>query len=179
MRRGSSSSLEQGITAYKGGQREAAVSAFSKAARENKADPLPHIYLARMAREVGDLQSTSPTLFQLGMHHTIVGDYPKALAYLEESLAVARNFGDQRMVAIAHAGMGTLARYQRDLATARTRYQASIRINQELGLRGSLQGWLTGLGCVEIMSGETAGPNVYGETSSGDCPAEAAAARSS
>ena len=50
--RGGSSSLQQGVDAYHTGQREAAVSAFNKAAREDPHNPLPHIYLARMAREV-------------------------------------------------------------------------------------------------------------------------------
>jgi tetratricopeptide (TPR) repeat protein len=53
-RKGTSSSLQQGIDAYRTGQREIAVSAFTKASREDPKAPLPHIYLARMAREVGN-----------------------------------------------------------------------------------------------------------------------------
>jgi tetratricopeptide (TPR) repeat protein len=52
--RGPSDSLEQGIEAYQRGQREVAANAFSRAERENPASPRPHIYLARMAREVGN-----------------------------------------------------------------------------------------------------------------------------
>lgn len=48
------SALEQGIEAYRKGQREAAVSAFNRAVREDKNAVLPHVYLARMAREVGN-----------------------------------------------------------------------------------------------------------------------------
>jgi tetratricopeptide (TPR) repeat protein len=50
----SSSSLAQGIDAFSKGQREVAVNAFGKAVRENPKDPTPHIYLARMARDVGN-----------------------------------------------------------------------------------------------------------------------------
>jgi tetratricopeptide (TPR) repeat protein len=57
-----SSSLEQGIDAYTRGQREVAVNAFNKAVRENSKDPLPHIYLARMAREVGNFSLASQEL---------------------------------------------------------------------------------------------------------------------
>jgi len=46
--------LEEGIAAYQRGQREAAANAFSRAERENPASPRPHIYLARMARDVGN-----------------------------------------------------------------------------------------------------------------------------
>ena len=50
----SSDALQQGISYYRSGQREAAAGAFNKAARDNPNDPLPHVYLSRMAREVGN-----------------------------------------------------------------------------------------------------------------------------
>jgi Flp pilus assembly protein TadD len=56
------SSLEQGVAAYTAGQREVAVSAFTRASRENPKDPLPHIYLARMGREVGNFSLASQEL---------------------------------------------------------------------------------------------------------------------
>jgi tetratricopeptide (TPR) repeat protein len=59
---GSSSSVEQGVAAYTAGQREVAVSAFTRAERENPNDPLPHIYLARMSREVGNFTQASQEL---------------------------------------------------------------------------------------------------------------------
>jgi tetratricopeptide (TPR) repeat protein len=46
--------LDEGVEAYRKGQREAAVNAFTRAAREDKTAVLPHVYLARMAREVGN-----------------------------------------------------------------------------------------------------------------------------
>ena len=46
--------MKQGIQAYQSGQREVAVSAFNKAVREDPHAALPHVYLARMAREVGN-----------------------------------------------------------------------------------------------------------------------------
>ena len=49
-----SDALAQGISYYRAGQREAAAGAFSKAARDDPKDPLPHVYLSRMAREVGN-----------------------------------------------------------------------------------------------------------------------------
>lgn len=55
-------SLQQGIEAYRNGQREAAVSAFNRAAREDPKAPLPHIYLARMAREVGNFSLATQEL---------------------------------------------------------------------------------------------------------------------
>jgi Flp pilus assembly protein TadD len=52
--RAGTSALDQGIDAYRKGQREAAVSAFNRAVRDDKNAVLPHVYLARMAREVGN-----------------------------------------------------------------------------------------------------------------------------
>jgi tetratricopeptide (TPR) repeat protein len=52
--RRTSSALQEGITAYTAGQREAAVNAFNRAEREDPNAPMPHVYLARMAREVGN-----------------------------------------------------------------------------------------------------------------------------
>lgn len=57
-----SPSLQQGVDAYGRGQREVAVNAFNKAVRENPKDALPHIYLARMAREVGNFSLASQEL---------------------------------------------------------------------------------------------------------------------
>jgi tetratricopeptide (TPR) repeat protein len=57
-----SDSLQQGIDAYRAGQREAAVSDFNKAVREDPKASLPHVYLARMAREVGNFTLASQEL---------------------------------------------------------------------------------------------------------------------
>ncbi len=59
---GGGSSLRQGVEAYRNGQREAAVSAFNRAAREDPKAVLPHIYLARMAREVGNFSLATQEL---------------------------------------------------------------------------------------------------------------------
>ena len=61
-RGGGGGTLEQGIEAYRRGQREVAVNAFNKAVRENPRAALPHVYLARMAREVGNLTLASQEL---------------------------------------------------------------------------------------------------------------------
>jgi tetratricopeptide (TPR) repeat protein len=56
------SALNDGVAAYQRGQREVAISAFNKAVRENPKDALPHVYLARMAREVGNFSLASNEL---------------------------------------------------------------------------------------------------------------------
>ena len=59
---GGGGALQQGVDAYQRGQREAAVSAFNKASRDDPKTAMPHIYLARMAREVGNFTLASQEL---------------------------------------------------------------------------------------------------------------------
>lgn len=56
MSRGSSS-YDQGVVAYRDGRREAAAGAFIKATKDDPNNPMPHVYLARMAREAGRIQT--------------------------------------------------------------------------------------------------------------------------
>jgi hypothetical protein len=87
------------------------------------------------------------------------GDYAAALAYHEESLAISRELGDQRFVAIELHCLGTLARYQGDLETARARDTEALRLHHALEDRGQLMLCLVGLGCVAVMTGEKASRN--------------------
>lgn len=47
--------LQRGVEYWQGGQRELAAAEFSKVARENPKNALPHVYLSRMARESGNM----------------------------------------------------------------------------------------------------------------------------
>ncbi|HEU4994362.1 MAG TPA: hypothetical protein VFT29_06060 [Gemmatimonadaceae bacterium] len=54
--RGSSgAAIDRGVEYWQRGQRELAMSEFNRAARDNPKDALPHVYLSRMAREVGNM----------------------------------------------------------------------------------------------------------------------------
>jgi tetratricopeptide (TPR) repeat protein len=48
-------SVARGVEYWQRGQRELAVAEFSRAARDNPESALPHVYLSRMAREVGNM----------------------------------------------------------------------------------------------------------------------------
>jgi tetratricopeptide (TPR) repeat protein len=58
-RSGASAAMDQGITAYREGRREAAQGAFNKAATDAPQDPMPHVYLSRMAREQNNLATAN------------------------------------------------------------------------------------------------------------------------
>jgi tetratricopeptide (TPR) repeat protein len=55
--RSTNEAYEQGVVAFREGRREAAAGAFIKATKDSPNDPMPHVYLARMARETGRLQT--------------------------------------------------------------------------------------------------------------------------
>ena len=88
--------LQRGIDDYRRGQREAAVGEFTKASRDNPNDPVPHVYLSRMAREVGNMTiagqeaqtavklgpDNAIALRELGLYLLSVGNYDLARRFL-------------------------------------------------------------------------------------------------
>lgn len=56
-RASSSAAYDAGVAAYRDGRREAAANDFIKATRDQPNDPMPHVYLSRMAREAGRLST--------------------------------------------------------------------------------------------------------------------------
>lgn len=60
--RGSGAAMDQAVADYKAGRREAAVGEFNKISRDNPNEALPHVYLARMAREVGNFSLATQEL---------------------------------------------------------------------------------------------------------------------
>jgi Tfp pilus assembly protein PilF len=60
--RGSGDDLTSGIDAMKAGQREKARGDFAKAARNDEKAATPHVFLARLSREEGDLSSARAQL---------------------------------------------------------------------------------------------------------------------
>jgi tetratricopeptide (TPR) repeat protein len=78
LRSTSESTLERAVALYRQGQREQAAAAFERAAREDPRSALPHVYLSRMARDVGNL-----TLAREEANRAIQADAHNALALRE------------------------------------------------------------------------------------------------
>jgi tetratricopeptide (TPR) repeat protein len=97
---GGNDAMQRGIDDYRRGQREAAVGEFTKAARDNPNDPLPHVYLSRMAREVGNMTvageeaqtavklgpNNAVALRELGLYLLNVGNYDLARRFLVRAI---------------------------------------------------------------------------------------------
>lgn len=92
-RTGSNAEYDQGVQAYKEGRREAAEASFRKAATDVPTDPMPHVYLARIERERGNLGNANAeavTAVRLGPSNAT------ALRELASTLFAAQRFDDAR-----------------------------------------------------------------------------------
>ena len=92
-RTGSNAAYDQGVQAYKEGRREAAEASFRKAASDVPSDPMPHVYLARMERERGNLGNANMeavNAVRLGPTNAT------ALRELASTLFAAQQFDDAR-----------------------------------------------------------------------------------
>ena len=95
MGRGSGGAYADGVAAYREGRREAAAGEFLKAAKENPNDPMPHIYLARMAREAGNLNtanSEAVTAVRLGPNNAVALRELASVSFAQQNYDAARRF---------------------------------------------------------------------------------------
>jgi len=94
-RRGGGSAYASGVTAYREGRREAAAGAFLKATKDDPNDPLPHVYLARMAREAGNLNTArdeAATAVRLGPTVGIALRELASVSFVQQNYDAARRF---------------------------------------------------------------------------------------
>jgi tetratricopeptide (TPR) repeat protein len=95
------STLERAVAFYRAGQREQAQAAFERAAREDPKSALPHVYLSRMARDVGNLTlardeanravqaepTSSLALREMGAYLLTSGNYELARRFYARAVA--------------------------------------------------------------------------------------------
>ncbi len=89
----SSAAYAEGVAAYKEGRTEAAEASFRKASTDVPTDPMPHVYLARMERERGNLGNANTeavNAVRLGPTNA------SALRELASTLFAAQHFDDAR-----------------------------------------------------------------------------------
>ncbi|HEX5970789.1 MAG TPA: tetratricopeptide repeat protein [Gemmatimonadaceae bacterium] len=94
-RGGTSKSFDDGVTAYKEGRREAAAGAFIKATKDDPNDPMPHVYLSRMAREAGNLataQQEAVKAVQLGPNNATALRELASASFAQQNYDAARRF---------------------------------------------------------------------------------------
>ncbi|MES2178950.1 MAG: hypothetical protein V4550_13910 [Gemmatimonadota bacterium] len=94
-RSASNPALDQGIIAFKEGRREAAEAAFHKASLDVPNDPMPHVYLARLERERGNLGNANAEAVkgvQLGPENGAALRELASVLFATQSFDAARTF---------------------------------------------------------------------------------------
>jgi tetratricopeptide (TPR) repeat protein len=84
------------------------------------------------------------------------GDFARATALLEESLALFRALGDSAGIARAQDHLGIIAQLQGDFARATTLLDASLTLRRALGDKHGIAGALNNLGMVALCQGDYA-----------------------
>jgi tetratricopeptide (TPR) repeat protein len=90
-----SSSFASAVAAYREGRREAAAGDFEKATKDNPNDPLPHVYLARMAREAGNMTTANQeavTAVRLGPTNGVALRELATVSFSQQNFDAARRF---------------------------------------------------------------------------------------
>jgi DNA-binding CsgD family transcriptional regulator len=92
------------------------------------------------------------------------GEYDRAVALHEESLALFRALGDERGVALSLLTMGTMAQLQGDLARATAHYDESLALFRALGDTRGIAAALSSLGTLASSRGDfAAADELYAE----------------
>jgi tetratricopeptide (TPR) repeat protein len=95
MGRRGNASFESGVQAYREGRREAAAGAFLKATKDDPNDPMPHVYLARMAREAGNMNTANTeavTAVRLGPNNAVALRELASVSFVAQNYDAARRF---------------------------------------------------------------------------------------
>ena len=95
MNRRGGGALANGVTAYREGRREAAAGEFMKATKDDPNDPMPHVYLARMAREAGNLNTANTeavTAVRLGPSNAVALRELASVSFAQQNFDAARRF---------------------------------------------------------------------------------------
>jgi predicted ATPase/class 3 adenylate cyclase len=93
------------------------------------------------------------------------GDYLAARARHEECLAIWRQLGDRRGIAISLNNLGMVARSQGEYASARAMYEESLAIHRELGNQWAAASSLNNIGNLAAEQGDYRGSRAQLEES--------------
>ena len=95
MGRRGNGAFDNGVKAYGEGRREAAAGEFLKATKDSPNDPMPHVYLARMAREAGNMNTANTeavTAVRLGPNNSIALRELASVSFVQQNYDAARRF---------------------------------------------------------------------------------------
>jgi predicted ATPase/DNA-binding CsgD family transcriptional regulator len=100
------------------------------------------------------LDARAAALNGAGVLAHVRGEYERALAYISESLALARRLGLQSRMAAALHNLGALAREQEEWPRARAAYEESLSIERQIDNSWGIAMSLTNLGALAADQGD-------------------------
>jgi non-specific serine/threonine protein kinase len=93
-------------------------------------------------------------LFDAGQLGSFMGQYGEAQQYLEESLSIAREIGDQRRIAMVLQPLGIVHHGQGNMSTARGYFEEALALAQGLGNKREIAAALNALAQLHRVQGE-------------------------
>jgi predicted ATPase/class 3 adenylate cyclase len=108
--------------------------------------------IARSGAKVHDIERCRG-LFDAGQLCCFMGRYAEAQGYLEESLSLARELGENRRIAMTLQPLGLACLGQADVATARKHLEEALQLAKTLGDNRELAGALNGLAQLHRVNG--------------------------
>jgi predicted ATPase/transcriptional regulator with XRE-family HTH domain len=120
---------------------------------------------AKALETLGSSEYLTKALNAAGILADLQGDYDAARLFHEESLALKRDQGDKRGIAISLNNLASVAQQQGDYTTARSLYEESLALKKELGDKWSIAISLNNLGLVVQEQGDYAAARALYEES--------------
>jgi tetratricopeptide (TPR) repeat protein len=80
-----------------------------------------------------DLKFKANSLTNLGIYHTLIGEYEKALDYLFSSVKIRESLNDKRGLASCYNAIGIIFEEGSDFAQALDYHMLALKLNEELG----------------------------------------------
>src|SRR6185369_13577915 len=93
----------------------------------------------------------------LGTTYYKFRDYPRALEYFQQSLALSTQLNNQRLAALTLDNIGRFYRDQGDLKKALDNYQQSLAIREKLDDRTGMAYVLNHIGVLHLLQGDYQG----------------------
>ncbi|MEM6253880.1 MAG: CHAT domain-containing protein, partial [Cyanobacteria bacterium P01_D01_bin.156] len=105
-------------------------------------------------QDIGDRRGVGGSLNNIGSIYNSQGDYPQALDYYQQSLAIRQDIGDRRGEGIMLNNIGGIYDSQGDYAQALDYYQQSLAIRQDIGDRRGEGESLNNIGFIYNSQGD-------------------------
>jgi len=112
--------------------------------------------LLRLASAAAPTKARERALFAAGVLAVEQGDYAAADALIEESLDIARQFGDKQGAAVSLNALAVIARDRGDVAVARSLLEESMVLWRELGDQKAVARSLSNLANIVKLQGDNA-----------------------